>query len=349
MRLILLTLDFPPSIGGVQQYLFEMARGLGLRHEVTVLTTTPGPLPSGLSFQRQVLPSAHPLTLARAVRSMRPACVLVGHAHPRLLLAAALAAPGRYAAFAYGNDYLAAQMYWHRPLFNRLLAAAHPLITISQAGAERLQSLGLPRPAVIYPGTDPAIFMPQPGAPAGPPVLLSVGRLVPRKGIDTVLQALPRLLAEFPDLCYRVAGDGPDRPRLEQMSRQLGVAHAVTFLGRVSQDDLPQVYRAAHIFVLPAREEIASVEGFGIVFLEASASGLPVVAARSGGAVEAVRHGETGLLVPPGDPDELCQALRTLIREPELRRRLGQAGRQRVEEEMSWTRAVQQLEDCLTW
>ncbi len=342
MRIALLTLDFPPGVGGVQTYLYEIARRLAGRHELIVVTPVEASPDAGGSFRRVVLPSSTPWAFVRSLRALRPDRVLVGHAHPRLLVPAALVARGRYGAIVYGNDYLAAQRRWHRPLFNWLLGRSRPLITITRANAERLRRLGLPRPVVVYPGTDPLRFRPPPVPPGPPLVLLTVGRLVPRKGIDVVLRALPALLAEFPGLRYRVAGDGPDRPRLERIARDLGVAHVVEFVGRVPDERLPGLYRSAHVFVMPAREEreAASVEGFGIVYLEASASGLPVVAGRSGGVVEAVREGETGLLVPPDDPEALTRVLRDLLGDAALRRRMGRAGRRWVEEEMNWDRTA---------
>jgi phosphatidylinositol alpha-1,6-mannosyltransferase len=175
--------------------------------------------------------------------------------------------------------------------------------------------------------------------------MLTVGRLVSRKGIDTTLAALPALLPDFPGLTYVVAGDGPDRPRLEKLAAGLGVSGAVQFAGRVAGDRLPALFREAHLFVMPVREETAgaSVEGFGIVYLEASASGLPVVAAASGGAAEAVHDGLTGLVVPPDDPQALTAALRRLLGDADLRRQMGRAGRQWVESEMNWDRAAREF------
>jgi phosphatidylinositol alpha-1,6-mannosyltransferase len=342
VKIALLTLDFPPGVGGVQKYLYEIGRRLGQEHQLTFVTPVRGPLPEGLSFEKLYLPNDHLWSFMRVLRSLRPERILVGHAHPRLLIPAALTACGQYATITYGNDYLAAQHRWHRPLFNWLLDHSSPLITITRANAVRLHRLGIHCSAIIPPGTDPARFTPSLQPVSFPPVLLTVGRLVPRKGIDTVLHALPMLLEEFPDLRYRVVGDGPDRARLEQIAYNLGVTHAVEFMGHVSDQVLPEVYRMAHIFVMSAREEqeTASIEGFGIVYLEAAASGLPVVAGRSGGAVEAVQEGKTGFLVPPDDPEALTQVLRRLLSDPALRRRMGQTGRRWVEEEMNWDRAV---------
>ena len=171
-------------------------------------------------------------------------------------------------------------------------------------------------------------------------MLLSVARLVPRKGIDTVLQALPQLLVQSPDLQYWIVGNGPTRASLGQQAQELGLMHAVRFMDEVSDSDLPDIYRRATIFVMPARADYhaGSVEGFGIVYLEASASGLPVVAANSGGAAEAVIENETGLLVPSDDPPALTQALLRLLDDPALRQQMGRAGRLWVEREMNWDR-----------
>lgn len=349
MRITLLTLDFPPATGGVQQYLYEVACRLGKHHDVIVVTPAGGPLPLDLSFHRLLLPTASLRLFVQTLRALRPDQVLVGHAHPRLLLPAALIAWGCYVTLTHGNDYLAAQKQWHRPLFNRLMGASRLLITSSQANAARLRNLGLPDPVVIWPGTDPTRFYPPASPPPPPLTLLTVGRIVPRKGVDTVLHTLPTLLQVFPDLRYRVVGDGPDRERLERLACDLGLAHAVEFLGHVPDKALPDIYRQAHVFTMPAREEAeaTSMEGFGIVYLEASSSGLPVVAGLSGGVAEAVRNGETGLLVPPNDPEALAQALLRLFRDPELRQQMGTAGRRWVEEEMNWDRTAQQIREVL--
>ncbi|HJS29264.1 MAG TPA: glycosyltransferase family 4 protein, partial [Anaerolineales bacterium] len=284
--------------------------------------------------------------LWRQIRRLSPDVLLLGHARLRMFLAGQLW--GSYATLTHGNDFLAAQRRWHRPLFNALMRRSRPLMTNSEAMGERLQALGMQPPVVVLPGANPDRLAPA-GSPPLVPSLLTVSRLVSRKGIDTVLHALPALLEEFPGLRYCIGGQGSERDSLEALARQLGVREAVDFLGFVPEEALPDLYRSASIFVMPTREEVeeASVEGFGIVYLEASASGLPVVAASSGGAVEAVRHGETGLLIPPDDPAQLREALGRLLRDPELRHRMGRNGRRWVEEEMNWDRAARQLMETL--
>ncbi len=353
-RIALLTLDFPPSIGGVQQYLFELSRRIGARCDLTVVH----PRADSSPFQKEPfhvlsVPSATPWHFARALATLRPHLTIVGHAHPRLLLPSALLWRGRFIVLVHGNDFEAAQWRWHSRVFNRLLAGAHPLVTNSVANARRLRELGLPAPEIVLPAADPERFAPPLATRPGPPVLLSVARLVSRKGIDTVLHALPPILDLAPCLEYWIVGNGPARPELERLARDLQLGDAVRFLGQegvpISDSELPDIYRRASIFVLPAREEFhsaetsPSVEGFGIVYLEASASGLPVVAARSRGASEAVRDGETGLLVPPDDPAGLTQALAGLLSDADLCQRLGQAGRRWVEQEMNWDRVGRQF------
>ena len=164
-----------------------------------------------------------------------------------------------------------------------------------------------------------------------------------------VIESLPVLLETWPELKYLVVGEGPDRARLEAVRQKENLEKVVHFLGRVSDEELKRFYRQANIFVMPSREITAtgSIEGFGIVYLEASASGLPVVAGRSGGAVEAVRHGETGFLVPPDDVDALSKTLHRLLADADLRRRMGENGRAWVEKEMNWDRAARKMAEAL--
>jgi phosphatidylinositol alpha-1,6-mannosyltransferase len=358
VKIAVLTLDFPPEIGGVQTYLYETMRRLGRAHQVTVVTPVAGELPADVPLRKVIVAEGKALRFWQALRAIRPDLVIVGHAHPQLLLPAALYE--RYETFTpfatvtYGNDYLAAQQRWHRRLFNRLLSRSRPLITITQANAIRLQNLGLPWPHIIYPGADPTRFTPPSGIretdlTAWPPILLTAGRLVARKGIDTVLYALPALLASFPEIKYHVAGDGPDGPRLQAITQELGLENVVTFLGQVNDAQLLAAYQRAHLFVMPAREEVqsASLEGFGIVYLEASACALPVIAGRSGGAVEAVRDGETGYLVEPQNPEALAKIVCALLQNAELRRQIGQNGRRWVETAMNWDRAGQEFAGAL--
>ncbi len=161
---------------------------------------------------------------------------------------------------------------------------------------------------------------------------MSVSRLVPRKGMDVLIDAAAALGPSFPDLRVAIAGDGRDRSRLE---RRAGDRRApVAFLGRVDDDLLPSLYAAADLFVMACRNRWLGLEqeGFGIVFLEAAAAGVAQIAGRSGGAHDAVVHGETGLIVDdPRDAGSVALAMRRLLADAPLRRRMGRAARRRVE------------------
>lgn len=179
------------------------------------------------------------------------------------------------------------------------------------------------------------------GDRAGHPHVVTVARLDAAdtyKGIDTLLEAWPAVIAIWSDAVLSVAGDGDDRARLHAMASGLGVGHAVRFLGHVDDKTLHRLYRSANVFALPgrtSRDAMGKCEGFGLVFLEAAAHGLPCVAGRAGGAVEAIAHGVSGLLVDPESPADVASAINRLLSDPILADQLGAAGRDRVCREFS--------------
>jgi glycosyltransferase involved in cell wall biosynthesis len=156
----------------------------------------------------------------------------------------------------------------------------------------------------------------------GPPRILCVAHLYPRKGVDTLLRAFARVTA---DAVLRVVGNGPESERLVQLARDLGITSRVHFLGHLPFSDLAAEYRNAGIFALPTEQE-----GFGIVFLEAMASSLPIIATRAAAVPEVVADGVTALLIDPGDETALAQAVENLLDDSDLRTRLGNAGRKHV-------------------
>ncbi len=176
---------------------------------------------------------------------------------------------------------------------------------------------------------------------AGRTVLVTVGRLVPKKGVDRfVSDILPALVAEAPEVLYLAAGDGPLREKVEAAIREKGLKNHVRLLGDLPMDDgcLPAAYCVADIFVMPNAEVVGDIEGFGIVAIEASAAGLPVVASRLQGIQEAVREGENGILLPWEDVDAFIRVLLDLIRDAEKRKELGERGRRYTAEHFSWDR-----------
>lgn len=174
--------------------------------------------------------------------------------------------------------------------------------------------------------------------------MMTVARLVPHKGVDVALQALARLAPDHPQLCYAVVGQGPHQPALESLAAQLGVSERVRFLNDVSDADLPALYNVADFYVGVSRQAGLDVEGFGISLMEASASGLAVVAGRSGGMPDAVADGETGVLVDSEDPRAVAGAIASLLADPERVRQLGENGRRAVEQRFTWDRVVSDLQ-----
>jgi phosphatidylinositol alpha-1,6-mannosyltransferase len=186
------------------------------------------------------------------------------------------------------------------------------------------------------------------GLPVDGPVIVSLSRLVPRKGMDVLIDAAAALVPSFPDLTVLIAGSGRDRARLDARVRDSGAP--VRMLGSVPDDELPSLYGIADVFVMACRDRWLGLEqeGFGIVFLEAAACGVPQVAGRSGGADEAVVHGQTGLVVDdPGDPGRVAVALRQLLTNDELRLSMGRAARRRARTGFAWDLLAHRLAAAL--
>jgi len=227
--------------------------------------------------------------------------------------------------------------------FRVRLAAA-----LSPAAAARMRRLA--------PGVDVAAFRPGAGGAAirarlglaGRPVVVCVSRLVPRKGQDTLLRAWPAVLAAAPDAALLVVGSGPFRKNLEDMAERLppGVVH---FTGPVPGPDLPAYYDAGDVFAMPCRTRRGGldVEGLGIVYLEASATGLPVVGGDSGGAPDAIKDGETGYVVPGRSPGAVAERIIELITDPARAKAMGRHGLEWVYQEWRWDLVAARLQHIL--
>jgi phosphatidylinositol alpha-1,6-mannosyltransferase len=221
---------------------------------------------------------------------------------------------------------------------------------------EVMREVGVSRPppvAAIDLGTDPAQFAPTRDTGAlrrrlglrDAPVLLTVARLVPHKGHDVAIEALARLGAHG-DARYLIVGTGPDEPRLRALAADRGLAGRVHFTGALPDAEVAEAYATADVYVgLSRLDGPTSVEGFGIAFVEAAASGTPSVAGDSGGVRSAVRDGETGFVVPPLDPDAAADALRRLLDDGELRAGMGARGRRLVETHYNWERVARETAD----
>ncbi len=187
------------------------------------------------------------------------------------------------------------------------------------------------------------------GLPANGPLLLTVARLTPHKGIDVMIRALPRILAGAPDLHYCVAGGGEDLDRLQSLAREHGVADRVHFTGFFPDQLRPALYGAADLFVMPSRHNAAAakVEGFGIVYAEAGHYGLAAVGGAAGGTADAITHGETGLLVEPESESAIADAVAALLADPARLDALGEANRRRVAGQLQWRHVAERLDRAL--
>lgn len=361
MRHLLVTNDFPPKIGGIQSYLWELWRRLP-PDEVTVLTT---PYRDADLFDvRQSFPihrTREPIllpnpVLGRHVRALaaeiHAKAVVLDPALPAGRLGPTLQLP--YALVLHGAEIsVPGRLPASRQVLTGVLRRASLLIAAGRFPEEEARrAVGgehlMPPVVQVPPGVDTSRFVPlraidrvatraRLGLPVSGPLVLSVSRLVPRKGMDVLIDASAALSKSHPDLVVVIAGTGRDRSRLEHRIRKTGAP--VRLLGEVPDADLPSLYACADVFTLCCRTRWGGLEqeGFGIVFLEAAAAGVASVAGASGGAAEAVVDGETGLVVAePGDPRALEAALRRLLDSPDLARRQGLEARRRVEAEFGY-------------
>jgi phosphatidylinositol alpha-1,6-mannosyltransferase len=348
------------------------------RNDLIVSTGAyPGSAGSDASFPQPVdrvgirasrLRTIHGLALwtwraSRLARRHKPGFVWCGElkpaGYPARWLRARHGAP--YGVIVYGTELLLLDAKIRRSAFKRrtaagLLGGAAVIVAISAWTEELaravLRQLDLSIPVEKVPlGTTPSHFRPGLDTRAvrakygldGGGWLLTVSRLEWHKGIDTVIRALPAVRAAHPGTRYAVAGVGPRRPQLERLAAELGLTDAVRFLGAVPDDELPAVYNAADLYVGVSRRHELLAEGFGISLVEASACGRAVVGGRSGGVPDAVREGETGILVDPDDPAAVAAGVSELLGDPERRRQYGAAGRRAVETYYNWDRVVDEL------
>ncbi|MFH2063247.1 MAG: glycosyltransferase family 4 protein [bacterium] len=377
-NLLLLTVDFPPAVGGVATYLAHYAtryRTGEVRVLAPTVDGTDGSAFGSVQVERRRLevgwlrPRWLPTLfwLWRSVRRQRPDLILVSHL---MNMGKAARLVGRltgvpYAVIVHGMDValvLNGNGGRDRRAARRVLGDAAAVIANSRYTAGLVDKLteGRVRAEVVLPPPSmpldaperiPAAtaenFLRRHGLTGSDLVLLTICRLVRRKGIDDELKVLRILVDEGLSVQLLIAGDGPDRERLEKLAEELNLESSVAFLGRLSEADLHAALSACDVFVLTPHASGGDQEGFGIVYVEAGLFGKSTVGTRTGGVPEAVLEDETGLLADEGDPTSLAAALRQLVQDKELRQRLGESGRRRVETDYGQDRQVRQLEEIL--
>jgi teichuronic acid biosynthesis glycosyltransferase TuaC len=313
-------------------------------------------LPGGLG-----LPTAGAFLFARIVGRVRELQKLSqidlihAHAplpcgHAALLLSVELGVP--YVVSVHGLDAFSTKQVsgrageWCRRISQRVYRSSRRVICISERVREQvLEGAATSRTSVVYNGVDPKLFSPGTEPTDRRPIILSVGNLIPIKGHDLIIRAVAPLAAAFPTLTLEIIGDGPERGRLQALAQQLQIGDRVLFLGRRSRQQVASAMQQCTVFALPSR-----YEGLGCVYLEAMASGKPVIGCRGQGIEEVVEHGTNGWLVGSDDVKELRDALSTLLSNAALRKFISGHARQTILDEFTLTRQADHLrriyEEC---
>ncbi len=365
MRILLTTTEFPPSRGGVQHILWRIAAGIAQEHAVRVVTPNQAQASEwgvGQRFRtvRTCACQWRPLLLvALWLRTVwetfrfRPTVIVCGHVTtvPGGVLGRMIFRVP-YVIYAHGSEIHSAKL---RRFFGFGLRRAVRVVTGSRFSAETVEATGVPRSriTIIHPGPvhDDVGKSDDVGQVTGRfKTLLSVARLSRHKGHDNIISALPEIRRQVPNLRYNIIGEGELRDELSGLAASLGVSDIVTFADEVSDDKLNSHYRECDVFILANRfdAESGGVEGYGIAFIEANLRGKPVIGGRSGGVEDAVIDGVTGLLVDPLSVEEIAEAAVRLLTDRELAHRLGEQGRRRAAEELSWPRYIAAFERVLT-
>lgn len=376
MKVLLLSWNFPPTLGGIEYVVDNLFRGLRRKgHGVEVVTTAglevpaiPGVFRAGKKGLKAFVWYALTRGFSRC-RHERPDLLLCGSvvaAPAAYLLSRWFRIP--YGVLVHGSDVLHGGWIYQRAI--RFLLQRADLLTTNSAQTQALvgeAGIRTDRSVVVHPGVDVDAFLGVPEGCAteliqemeGRRVLMTVGRLIKRKGhLEFVTQVMPALVDKFPNILLLVVGEdatsslvhaGGFRKQIEAQIEALGLQDHVRMLGQLTDSrDLVRLFYRADVFVLPCLDIPGDIEGFGIVFLEAALGGTPSVATRVGGIPEAIIDGETGLLVTPGDFPALTDAVAKLFEEDDLRKRMSEAAENRARNEFAWEVIVDQYVDAFT-
>jgi phosphatidylinositol alpha-1,6-mannosyltransferase len=370
-RTLLVTNDFPPRPGGIQQFVHNLAVRQPAGSLVVYASTWKGAEAFDAEQPFEVVREATGVLLPTPAVAKRAAELARAHDCDRVWFGAAaslgLLADGlrrragveRAVAITHGHEIGWAALPGARALLRRIARGNDVVTYLGDYQRVRLERAlgGLTSLQRLAPGVDVDKFHPGVDGSAvrarhrltGRPVIVCVSRLVPRKGQDMLIRALPAVRRRVPDAALLLVSGGPYRPKLERLAREQGVESDVVFTGSVPWAELPQHYAAGDVYAMPCRTRAAGldVEGLGIVYLEASATGLPVVGGDSGGAPDAVREGETGYVVGGRDVEALAARLTDLLTDEARAKAMGEAGRSWVEQEWQWPTQAARLESLL--
>ena len=386
---LLVTLDFPPNLGGVAAYYYQVCKNLPANKIVVLapkqegdqafdreqnftiirkklLNYFPQKMPKGLGGILKIAASVKWLSIIKhlspIVKNHKIELIQAGQVLPLGTLALFYQRRRKlpYIFYAHGLDLTLPQKFMRKKtLLKKIIAGAAAIVANSYFTKDELLKLGA-TPEKIK------VIYPCPNLPAQPAsdqkikeisanhhltdkkILLTVGRLIERKGHDSVIKALPAIIKKVPTVVYLIVGSGPEEKRLKKLVNQHRLGDYVKFLGAVSPHDLVAFYQLCDVFIMPARQLAnGDVEGFGIVYLEANQFAKPVIGGRSGGVAEAVIDGQTGILVDPIDVNEIAQAAIKLLTDTAYAAKLGTQGLERVTEKFDWPTQVEKIKEIL--
>jgi phosphatidyl-myo-inositol dimannoside synthase len=371
-KVLVLTNDFPPRPGGIQFFVHALAMRLPPENVIVYAPAWEGAAEFDAELPFPVV--RHPTSLMlpvptvarraeRIVEAEQCDTVVFGAAAPLGLLAPGLRKAGvkRLIALTHGHEVGWAALPAARTILRRIGDSVDTVTYLGEYTRVRLARALSPAAAArmtrLTPGVDTGEFYPGAGGKAvrerlglgDRPVVVCVSRMVPRKGQDTLIHAWPLVLATTPDATLLLVGDGPYRGRLERMARHLGVDGSVVFTGAPSRAELPGYFDAGDVFAMPCRTRRRGldVEGLGMVFLEAAATGLPVVGGDSGNSADAIRDGETGYVVPGVSVADLADRLKRLLTDPCAAKAMGEKGLAWVHQEWRWEIITQRFAEIL--
>ena len=364
-KTLCITNDFGPRAGGIETFVVGLIQRMPKNSVIVYTASQEGSEAFDAMWLRDygvevirdsskvLLPSFRVgRNVRKLVRERNIKSAFFGAAAPLALLAPGLRAAGvtRIVALTHGHE-----VWWSRlwPFSSAIARIACAVDSLTYLGdftrgeiAKALDHESVAKLVRIAPGIDTEHFTPRTDAQGlreslglgNKKVIVSVGRLVHRKGQDVLIEAMPEIITSITDAHLLLIGEGPYKKELEKRIKNLGLEDRVTFVGRVQYADLPRYICVGDVFAMPSRSRLAGleVEGLGIVYLEASACGLPVIGGISGGAPDAVLHGETGFSVDGRSAHEVAEAIVRVLTDKELAQRLGARGRQWVIEQWQW-------------
>jgi len=384
---LLITLEFPPQHGGVGNYYYNVAKNLPSDKIVVLAATdhkTAGfdrqqkfpiiRLPKLTAINQTIatggrigklIGSLKWLSLNREIKRIaknhKIELIQVGQILPLGTVALMLNRQQNlpYIIYTHGLDILLPQKFRRKKIIlKKIISQAKGIIANSHFTQDELLELGAAAEKIITVNPCPNLANQEVSewkineiretyGLKNKKILLTVGRLVKRKGHDMVIESLPLILKRVPNLIYLIIGDGPELKNLETKINQKGLRDKVRFLTHVTTQELPAFYSLCDVFIMPARQIGPDVEGFGIVYLEANLFGKPVIAGRGGGVTDAVIDKKTGLLVDPKNPAAIAEAAINLLTTPALSEKLGLQGMDRTIEKFNWENQVEKIKQIL--